>query len=54
MEADDKGKGVPVHTINIYEGVEVASLILNIGTRWGEWSTSHLLPLPRVRAHTVC
>jgi hypothetical protein len=26
MEADDKGKGVPVHTINTYGGVEVASL----------------------------
>jgi len=33
MEADDKGKGVPLHTMNAYRGVEVAWLILNIGTR---------------------
>jgi hypothetical protein len=55
MEADDKGKVVPVHTMNAYGGVEAASLILNIGTRWGEWSASHLSCFtPRVRARTVC
>jgi hypothetical protein len=42
MESDDKGKVIPVHTMNAYGGVEVASLILNIGARWGEWSASHL------------
>jgi len=55
MEADDKGKSVPVHTMNAYGGREVASLILNIGTRWGEWSASHLSCFtPRVRPRTVC
>jgi hypothetical protein len=55
MEADDKGKVVPVHTMNTYGGVEVASLILNIATRWGEWSVLHLsCSTPRVRGHTVC
>ena len=55
MEADYKDKVVPVHAVNAYGGVEVASLILNIGTRWGELSASHLSCfIPRVRASTVC
>jgi hypothetical protein len=54
MEADDKGK-VPVRTMNTRGGVEVASLILNIGTRWGEWSVLHLsCSTPRVRGRSVC
>jgi len=54
VEADDKGKGVPVHTMNAYGGVEVASLILYIGTSWGEWSASHLSCFtPSVRPCTV-
>ena len=55
MEANDKGKVVPVLTMNACVGVEAASLILNIGAIWGEWSASHHTCFtPRVRARTVC
>jgi hypothetical protein len=40
-----KIKVIPVHTIKAYRSGGTVPLILNLGTRWGEWLASRLARL---------